>query len=154
MNDPGPLPRYQPSPVATVDFLGQSFSIERARIVAQTVLDHVVKILHPADGWKWHDGKLGRHLLMSPEQPTLEQVATTKTGLERAFDEWAASAMGVITTSDPALPKLDESGSGFFFCYFRPALHAPLQECGSTNALDDAKWMVAEAIRTAEQRPC
>lgn len=156
VTDPGPLPQYQPSPLVVVDIQVPSSKIAASNspgtkwvsftlseaIAHRDALSIAVDVRQkPAEGWHWI-GIEGKWFLFAPHQHihlTHEGVMTPE-----ALEDFKLNAMGVITNSEPGSFR-----TGFFFGYFRAEPKAMLQECGSTNDLEDAKYLVAEAIRQA-----
>jgi hypothetical protein len=118
-------PVFDASPVVTIELFGQSFSISQAKAILKALGDHVDKLLHPAEGWYWWslDGLPTDVLLLRPAART----------------RYLNDASGLV----------QRETDGLYHAYVR-SVPGSLEACGITNELDDAKWMVAEAIRVLQ----
>jgi len=137
--DPGPLPQFQASPVVTVDVMGKPMSLVQARDYSDAIHNHLKAMLVPVSDWGWFDE-------LDEEKHTAHHAF-----LYRPGKELTAKEGGMLTTWDWRRFKVQADGfvelrdDGLWGCFFRPRDAA--QQCGLTNDLLDAKYLVAEAWR-------
>lgn len=137
---PGGLPPiFEASPVVTVDFgVGQRLSITHAKRWADEVNAYVLKLLLPADDWYWwsDDAFAGMFFLFSSGSGIIVSREQARTKQQSDIEQFITSSRGFVAQSK------DKSR---YDC--RVQWNGESLPCGITNDLNDAKYLVAEAVR-------
>jgi hypothetical protein len=114
---------YEASPIVTVDFLDQRLSITKAVAWADALRKHIDTLLLPRPDWYWtYIEAVGDHHLACLCAPGFNPGEFS-----------IAGAKGWVHRR-----PLD----GLYQCWLRGD-----HDCGLTNDLNDAKYLVAEAVR-------
>jgi hypothetical protein len=137
--DPGPLPDFQAGPLCRVELnKGARVSLTDAQALADALLRQISGALLPVPDWHWE------------REPQAEPPCAVETLYapfpgplpNEAFEDYPARrarSKGFVQLR----------ADGLYHAWYRPGdgPAAAAEQCGITNDLNDAKWLVAEAWR-------
>lgn len=129
---------FEASPVVTVDLGGERLSITHAKKWADSVQAHVLKLLLPADHWHWwsDDAFEGVYFLFAYRSGFYPDRESQRTKQQSDIEQFINVSRGFVAQSKDGTK---------FDCRVR--WNGESLPCGITNDLNDAKYLVAEAVR-------